>query len=128
MVMPQSPPPFVLLHHLLPEGDHWDLCLDQGDTLATWQLMEDPTGPGSGAAFLPARRIQDHRRAYLEYEGPVSGNRGEVVRIDRGPYVLLERQPRRWVFQLAGSILIGTYELASTGDSDEWRLRPLPAA
>jgi hypothetical protein len=120
--------------------------------LATWQLLENPACPVVGATqhrsqvscdagaepvispgwaisreSIPARRIQDHRRVYLDYEGPVSSDRGEVVRIDRGPYILLEQRPRRWVFQLAGSVLIGTCELVATDDSGDWRFQCLHA-
>jgi hypothetical protein len=33
---------------------------------------------------LPAARLADHRRLYLDYEGEISGNRGRVVRLIRG--------------------------------------------
>lgn len=33
-----------------------------------------------------AERIADHRRIYLEYEGPLSGGRGEVSRVARGAF------------------------------------------
>jgi len=124
--MPESPCLFVLLHHCLPDGSHhWDLCLEQGDNLATWQLLENPavlsTSPGSHS--VPARRLRDHRRAYLEYEGPVGTDRGHVTRIDRGSWFLLSRRADCWQFRLAGSLLIGTYELQAGGDSGQpWRL------
>ncbi len=31
-------------------------------------------------------RLKDHRLEYLDYEGHISGNRGQVYRIDRGRY------------------------------------------
>ncbi|MBI4580151.1 MAG: hypothetical protein HY718_10645 [Planctomycetes bacterium] len=124
------PRPFVLLHHVLPDSEHWDLCLDQGRVLATWQLLQSPTTLASSpnARPVPARRIPDHRRLYLDYEGPVSGNRGHVVRIDRGTYTLLDQQPRRWTVHLNGSVLIGSYEIAAADDSDAWMVyRTQPA-
>jgi hypothetical protein len=30
--------------------------------------------------------LANHRRAYLEYEGEISGNRGRVSRIEEGTY------------------------------------------
>ncbi|HBE68769.1 MAG TPA: hypothetical protein DDW52_11540 [Planctomycetaceae bacterium] len=40
-----------------------------------------PTNPS-----VSAERLIDHRRHYLTYEGPVSGNRGEVKRVASGTY------------------------------------------
>lgn len=70
---------FVLLHHTgAPDGDHYDLMLERDGTLATWRV--------ASPALDGARRIQDHRRAYLDYEGPLSEGRGEVRRIAAGTY------------------------------------------
>lgn len=120
--MPNPIKPFVLLHHVLPNGEHWDLCLDQGSTLATWQLLAHCVSEISqGRPAIAALRIQDHRPAYLDYEGPISGDRGQVTRVDRGSYELLEQQPDRWVVRLTGCILIGTYEIVATADSAMWK-------
>jgi hypothetical protein len=89
--------------------------------MATWQLAENPVNlvRASGVNAIPARRIQDHRRFYLDYEGPVSGNRGHVTRVDRGTYTLLNQQPRHWSVRLAGSVLIGTFDLEAKDDLKE---------
>jgi hypothetical protein len=34
--------------------------------------------------------LGDHRRAYLDYQGPISGNRGEVRRAAAGTYATLD--------------------------------------
>jgi len=70
---------FVILEHDSPSL-HWDYLIEDGETLACWQLMDRP-GKGTAPA---ARRIANHRRHYLAYEGPVSGNRGEVCRVFEG--------------------------------------------
>lgn len=110
--------PFVLLHHKLSDRpsdkEHWDLCLDLGGVLATWQILGDPTKPDKPDKTThnwPARRISDHRRAYLEYEGPVSGGRGEVIRVDRGTWRPIEQGPITWQVLLEGTLLRGTYRL-----------------
>jgi len=74
-------PEFVVLEHDHPEL-HWDLMLEHGGLLKTWRLPEFPR-PGQK---LLAQALADHRLHYLNYEGPVSGNRGSVVRRDRGTY------------------------------------------
>ena len=64
---------------------HWDLLIQNGETLDTWRLFKRPqVGDWIRAEVLPA-----HRLLYLYYEGPVSNNRGNVVRISSGQ--LIER-------------------------------------
>lgn len=82
------PSRFVILHHTTRDGEHWDLMLEQGDVLQTWQLLANPLI--AEGYPISARRIGDHRLAYLTYEGPISGDRGNVARIDEGEY---ERRP-----------------------------------
>ncbi|MFO1066342.1 MAG: hypothetical protein U0892_20995 [Pirellulales bacterium] len=77
-------PRFVLLRHEMEadagRGDHWDLMLEENGTLLTFELERLPNGPGT----VIAKRLADHRMAYLDLEGHVSGNRGHVIRLDRG--------------------------------------------
>ena len=75
-------PRFVILRHDSPRGLHYDFMLESGEVLKTWALPELLV-PG---VELIAERLPDHRRAYLDYEGPVSGNRGTVERCDQGQY------------------------------------------
>jgi hypothetical protein len=77
---------FVILLHETPPGSnratHWDFMLEVGDVLRTWALVDEPrVGTPISAEALP-----DHRLAYLDYEGPVSRNRGCVTRWDAGHY------------------------------------------
>jgi hypothetical protein len=103
-------PRFVLLEHHW-NGVHWDLMLDAGDALRTWAI----DAPIVRGVALPARALGDHRRAYLDYEGPVSGDRGWVRRVDSGVY-----EPRLWTAErveaeLSGAQLVGRVELCRVG-------------
>lgn len=100
---------FVILHHQVAEGEHWDLMLERGDALLTWKLLLEPVDHSS--LPIPARRIGDHRLAYLTYEGPISGNRGQVRRVDAGTVDILELTAGRCVFVLRGDRLSGRLEL-----------------
>lgn len=82
---------YVILHHTGWIEDHFDLMLETDDTspLLTWRLDRWP-GPTTITLLPP------HRRAYLEYEGPVSNNRGEVRRVEAGSYATVQRSDSRW--------------------------------
>jgi hypothetical protein len=114
--MAQLARPYVILRHEQTDGTHWDLMLDLGEALATWQLKRDPASLVNPAAMaaIPALRIADHRRAYLEYEGPVSGNRGHVTRVDSGTYEVTSHSPCGWTIRLAGTLLAGEFKLSAT--------------
>jgi hypothetical protein len=75
-------PRFVILQHDAPQGTHFDFMLETGDVLRTWSLPKTPTAD----ATLIGEALPDHRPAYLDYEGPISGGRGNVVRWDFGTF------------------------------------------
>ncbi|HPD29978.1 MAG TPA: DNA polymerase ligase N-terminal domain-containing protein [Phycisphaerae bacterium] len=117
---------FVLLRHDTRDGVHWDLMLDTGSVLATWQLAADPSAAGPGPQEISARRLPDHRYDYLDYEGPISRNRGYVTRSDRGTYRILEDNSRSYVVILSGERLSGRFRLQADGPSGEsWRFTRL---
>src|SRR5262245_37226521 len=74
-------PRFVILQHDFPHL-HYDLLLEHGDVLRSWRLPEPPTLEKK----IIVEETPPHRLAYLDYEGPVSGNRGQVTRWDRGTF------------------------------------------
>jgi len=81
-------PRYVILRHEVPSGSarpsHWDFMLEHGDALRTWAIELPP----DAAEPQPALLLPDHRAAYLTYEGPVSGNRGDVTRWDEGTFTM----------------------------------------
>jgi DNA polymerase Ligase (LigD) len=103
-------PRFVLLEHTW-GGVHWDLMLEVADALRTWAI-DAPMVPG---VDLPARLLGDHRLAYLDYEGPVSGNRGSVRRVESGVYETRLWMPDVVRIELRGAQLVGELELRSVG-------------
>jgi hypothetical protein len=116
-------PRFVVLEHDNPGGRHWDFMLEVGETLATWALRAAPDSPGP----IAAGRLADHRLAYLDYEGPVSGDRGCVVRWDCGDYVAEHQPDRGRVVLLAGQRLKGTATLTpSPEDAARWEFSFVP--
>jgi hypothetical protein len=85
---------------------------EQGDALRTWALDALPTADDSATAD----QLADHRLAYLDYEGPVSGNRGEVRREDAGEFEVLEDAPERFVVFLRGRTFQGGLKLQRRQD------------
>jgi hypothetical protein len=99
-------PRFVLLEHRW-DGVHWDLMLEAGDALRTWAIDR----PVTAGVDLPARALPDHRPIYLDYEGPISGDRGTVRRIDRGTYTAEVWEPDCVRVRLEGDQLVGELEI-----------------
>ena len=99
-------PRFAILEHDHPHL-HWDLLLEAGTVAQTWRLAEPPR---TGARF-EAERIFDHRLLYLDYEGPISGSRGFVVRWDRGTLTWQLQEEKCVVAHLEGGRLRGLLRL-----------------
>ncbi len=113
----EAMPRYVLLEHDHP-ALHWDLMLEAGESLHTWRLAKMPvTGD-----VLPALRIGEHRLAYLDYEGPVSGDRGSVRRCDAGTFEWLELNEQLIVVRMEGGRLAGLLRLERS-DGDAWLLQ-----
>ncbi len=103
-------PRFVLLEHNW-NGVHWDFMLESGDSLRTWAIDE----PVVFGRDLPARALGDHRKVYLDYEGPIAGDRGEVRRVDAGSFRVLVWLSDHVRVEVYGSQLVGEVDLRSTG-------------
>jgi hypothetical protein len=115
-------PRFVVLEHVW-NGKHWDFMLESGDVLRTWAIDR----PIVAGQELPAKALLDHRRAYLDYEGEVSGQRGHVRRVDWGTYRPILWSADRVRVELAGCQLVGEVELFAlapeSGGTDSWIFR-----
>lgn len=91
---------FVILFHQFPDvahaslskslpknrlSDHWDLMFEWEGELWTWASESDPFKSDN----LLAVELPRHRLEYLNYEGPVSGDRGKVRRVLDGTYSII---------------------------------------
>jgi hypothetical protein len=115
-------PRFVILRHEFSAEQtghpHWDLMFEQGSALRTWAIDTDPFA----ADEADARALADHRTMYLDYEGPVSGDRGTVTRWDAGDYILLRDAEDQWVATLAGTHLRGQMTIERDAGGHSWRV------
>ncbi len=135
---------FVLLYHDCPlnykRRSHWDFMLESGDVLRTWALERLPRDwhvassrtsavhPNSPSLAVDntvaAMQLSDHRRDYLELEGPLSGDRGSVVRVAAGTYHSEHEAPGDWRVVLASADLSPRVWLSRTeADDEQWTLR-----
>jgi hypothetical protein len=108
---------FVILQHTgtssYKPGVHWDLMLECEGKLRTWEIDSVPS------ANRPswARALSDHRIHYLNYEGPLTGERGEVRRFDAGTYETVRDEPDELIVDLRGGQLVGHLALKRTNES-----------
>ncbi len=91
-------PNAALLLHILPSGPpHLDWLLPHhafppDQPLITFRISRLPTDLPPGVP-IQATRIHDHRPLYLEFEGPLSDNRGTVRRLASPRVEMLEETP-----------------------------------
>jgi hypothetical protein len=113
-------PRFVILTHDHPFM-HWDFFLEQGEVLRGWRLAHAP----ALELTIPATAQADHRKLYLDYEGPVSGDRGTVLRWDAGTFEWIEQRTHFVTLQITGKRIRGRVELKHVSE-DNWLCNFLP--
>jgi hypothetical protein len=71
----------VVLHHFAIDQPHFDLMIEPtpGAPLWTWRT---PTWPPASGTTLT--QLADHRNEYLEFEGELTKNRGQVRQVYTG--------------------------------------------
>jgi len=107
---------FVILEHDHPYL-HWDLLLESGESLDAWRLLERPTLN----CWLPAESLPAHRTLYLDYEGPVSNNRGSVIRIQAGRFRKQSWSGDEGVLALSDNTFATTAQYRCSASRAEWR-------
>ena len=109
---------YVILQHETTGGVHFDFMLEMGGVLKTWSFSQSPLQ----GVEINAEALPDHRLAYLDYEGPVSGDRGSVTRWDRGTYEVECQSETELILQLKGEILMGRVSLRrSSAPQNLWQ-------
>ncbi|MBP86984.1 MAG: hypothetical protein CMJ64_09755 [Planctomycetaceae bacterium] len=95
---------------------HWDLMLEDDSDLRTWALVSEPKPD----ATIVAIELPNHRKDYLVYEGPVSGERGSVTRFDHGTYSLIRESSDEVAIELNGQRLRAAVTLQRCSDDQRW--------
>lgn len=130
---------YVVLKHRLPtprsaaesdsldqRGDHFDWMFETEAGLLTWATERMPAIDRE--TLIDALSLPLHRHAYLDYEGPISRDRGTVSRVESGVYVARAKLPDRLEVDFLGHRSgCGTFYRTCDGDSSSWRFGFLPA-
>lgn len=87
---------FAILRHDHPFW-HWDLLVESAGKARAWRLLRQPCRDEP----IAIQSIADHRLFYLDYEGPVSENRGHVIRVFHGTCRVRFENSRALLIELA---------------------------
>jgi len=96
-----------VIHYHETEPPHYDLMLEVEETLLTWQLVPESLNDLLAGRKATARQIQDHRKKYLTYEGPVSCDRGRVDLFDNGEYRVMKKTRNNTEYFFSGEKITG---------------------
>ena len=120
--IPQPAPPeeplesirFAILQHDYPTL-HWDIFLQEGNRLLSWR------GDHHGHFLNGGLVVQtdDHRLVYLDYQGPLTGQRGTVRRIDGGALAWKHRGEHEFIAEIKGQRWQGLLRLKKI-DETRW--------
>jgi hypothetical protein len=136
-------PRFVLLYHDCPPNyerpSHWDFMMESGGVLRTWALERLPydwqvAHSRTSVVYqncpslatensVAAVQLSEHRLDYLEREGPLSRDRGTVLRVAAGTYHSEHETPGDWQLVLTSDEFATRVLLSrSEADNEHWLL------
>ncbi|TWU57016.1 hypothetical protein Poly51_29370 [Rubripirellula tenax] len=109
---------FAVLHHRIGSAfqripyDHFDWMFEDGDSLTTWS---SPVIADWSSDFgVTCDQLPPHRKEYIDYEGPISNDRGEVSRVLGGTYLAIDRSADRFAARLIVDPKRSVHPLAMT--------------
>ena len=115
---------FSIAKHEMPANSsrhsHFDLFLESEGTLMTWELTSLLTTQNNQVV----RRLANHRLVYLDFQGPLSDDRGTVKLVDTGSLEWVTLESERLISRINGQTTDGILTLTSEGSSinDVWNL------
>ena len=101
------------IHLHITDPAHYDFMFEKDGVLVTWRVSTDGMEEMLEGQTVSAERIKDHGIRYLDYEGPISCDRGRIELFDSGEY---ESDPASnpIKLRLAGSRLNGTITISDS--------------
>jgi hypothetical protein len=117
---------FAILYHYYPQkGSHYDILFEdfiyQSQLLITFNVHT--LNSFKFPKTIPLKRIKNHRRIYLTYEGKISHNRGNVVHLDTGQFLSAKIKPNTYFLFFRSLKINGSYILNQS--EKNWSLHKL---
>jgi len=100
---------------------HWDLRLEMNGVLKSWAIPKEPSKDPKVKRLAVA--VEDHPLSYAFFEGEIaegSYGAGKVKLWDKGIYKLIEESSNKYVINIKGTKLKGTYCLIRLKESKNW--------
>ena len=102
-----------VIHYHFTDVNHFDFMLENEDSLLTWRIEADIFDDFRKGITVEALKINNHRKVYLQFQGPISCGRGYVKLIDSGNYELTDDDS----FFLSGKKFCGKVNIVNKDDS-----------
>jgi len=100
---------------------HYDLRLEMDGVLKSWAIPKEP--PVESGVKRLAVQVEDHAMAYAAFEGKIPEGEygaGTVEIWDKGTYKMLDRKEDKFILEINGEKLRGSYVLVRFKDKKNW--------
>ncbi len=100
---------------------HYDLRLELDGVLKSWAVPKTP--PTESGVKRLALQVEDHPLEYANFEGIISKGQygaGTVEIWDKGQYKLRSKKEDKWIIEILGNRLKGTYCLVRFKGNRNW--------
>ncbi|MFH0929310.1 MAG: DNA polymerase ligase N-terminal domain-containing protein [Candidatus Aenigmatarchaeota archaeon] len=101
---------------------HNDLRLEFDGVLKSWAIPKDPLLTLKGKKLL-AVEVEDHPLDYATFEGSIPEEQygaGKVKIWDNGTFELIDKKPKKIIFNIKGKKLKGSYVLVKFKPPKNW--------
>ena len=99
---------------------HWDLRLEEAGVLKSWAVPKEPSTDSEVKRL--AVQVEDHALDYANFEGTIPEGQygaGTVEIWDSGTYELIKKTNNKYIINIKGKKLKGTYCLIKTAFKEE---------
>ena len=100
---------------------HYDLRLEMDGALKSWAIPKEPSvEPGVRRLAV---QVEDHPLTYATFEGSIQEGQygaGTVEIWDKGTYKMLDRTEDKFILEIKGEKLKGSYVLVRFKDKKNW--------
>ena len=112
----------IIKHTLSDYTFHYDFLIKKNDILQCWQFSSIANIEIGELIFC--KKIFDHRLKYLNYQGPISNNRGKVQIIQNGFLEIIIQEDNLVRFRIDSELLNGNFEIRKI-QSEAWEFKKL---